>query len=134
MAWQTYTFYLALVSIVLYRPRRRMLTHTIVHLIARWGYKFVDLVAALQAHSATCSEPPFFFLDTMAINQHDFALGSTGSQAVQSELLEGLRSSLRASGKLLLVCMAGPGDDPGWMAPAPFKRIWCLYEAHTYTL
>ena len=93
-----------------------------------WGYSFLELVGALRAFSATCAEPPFFFLDTMAINQHTFFLGSTSSQATQESLLHGLHSSLNACGNLLLCCMAGPGGEPGWMSPAPFKRIWCLFE------
>ena len=93
-----------------------------------WGYKFLDLVAALRTFSATCSEPPFFFLDTMAINQHMFFLGSTSDQTTQEELLVGLRASLHACGNLLLCCMPGPSGDPGWMSPAPFTRIWCLFE------
>lgn len=97
-----------------------------------WGYSFLDLVAALRAFSATCAEPPFFFLDTMAINQHTFFLGSTSSQATQEELLHGLRSSLHACGNLLLCCMAGPGGEAGWMSPAPFKRIWCLFEVRRF--
>ena len=100
----------------------------------RWGYRFLDLVAALRAYSATCSEPPFFFLDTMAINQHTFFLGSTSDQTTQEELLEGLRFSLQACGNLLLCCMAGPGGEPGWMSPAPFKRIWCLFEVSSVGL
>ena len=96
----------------------------ILHVSFRWGYKFLDLVAALRTYSATCPEMPFFFLDTMAINQHTFFLGSTSTQANQAELLEGLHLSLQACGNLLLCCMAGPGGEPGWMSPAPFKRIW----------
>ena len=87
-------------------------------------------MAALRAYSTTCSEPPFFFLDTMAINQHTFFLGSTSDKNAQDELLGGLRSSLRACGNLVLVCMSGPDGAPGWMAPAPFKRIWCLFEIY----
>ena len=97
-----------------------------------WGYSFLDLVTVLRAFSATCAEPPFFFLDTMAINQHTFFLGSTGSQATQEELLHGLRSSLHACGNLLMCCMAGPGGEAGWMSPAPFKRIWCLFEVRRF--
>ena len=93
-----------------------------------WGYSFTELVSVLRAFSAICAEPPFFFLDAMAINQHKFFLGSTRVQATQEELLNGIRSSLHACGNLLLCCMSGPGGEPGWMSPAPFKRIWCLYE------
>jgi hypothetical protein len=94
----------------------------------RWGYNFLDLVEALRAFSLECSEPPFFFLDMMAINQHSFYLGSTSLQSNQEELLDGLRASLLACGNLLLCCMSGPSGEPGWCEPAPFKRIWCLFE------
>ena len=97
-----------------------------------WGYSFLDFVDTLRRFSATCEKPPFFFMDTMAINQHTFFLGSTSSQTTQEELLEGLRSSLRACGNLLLCCMAGPGGEPGWMSPAPFRRIWCLFEVRRF--
>lgn len=96
----------------------------------RWGYNFLDLVASLRAYSMKCSETPFFSLDTMAVNQHTFFLGSTSDRMNQQELLEGLRSSLQACGTLVLVCMPGPSGAPGWMAPAPFERIWCLFELY----
>lgn len=108
---------------------RKLKTDLLVSLI-RWGYTFLDLVAALRTFSKTCESPPYFFLDTMAINQHRFFLGSTNDQSNQADLLQGLRSSLHACGNLLLVCMAGPGCEPGWMSPAPFKRIWCLFEIY----
>ena len=36
--------------------------------------------------------------------------------------------SLVACGSLVLCCTAGPGPKPGWEEPAPFCRIWCLFE------
>ena len=33
-----------------------------------------------------------------------------------------------ACGTLLLCCSAGPTGAPGWERPAPFARVWCLFE------
>ena len=72
------------------------------------------------------------FLDLFHVNQHTFFLGSTAEAAVQDELAEGLRESVRVCGRLCLCCMAGPGGDGrGWCEPAPMRRIWCLFEIFT---
>ena len=46
----------------------------------------------------------------------------------REQLITGLRNSLKSSGRLLLCCSVGPSGRPGWEYPAPFERIWCLFE------
>ena len=44
-------------------------------------------------------------------------------------MVDGLRFSLRACGTLVLCCSAGP-TGLGWESPAPFSRVWCLFEVY----
>ena len=62
------------------------------------------------------------------LNQHELTKNCTSDEEKRTQLIDGLRLSLRACGNLLLCCMPGPTGVPGWERPAPFARVWCLFE------
>ena len=71
--------------------------------------------------------PPIYFLDIFVLNQHQMTNGCTSDEEMRNQLIQGLQNSLRTCGTMLLCCTAGP-DGVGWERPAPFGRVWCLFE------
>jgi hypothetical protein len=84
-----------------------------------WGYPFLDLVAAIRAHSArhiaetSPSKPQlYYWLDVFAVNQHNLH-----SQAELPKLNDAI-----ASAKAVVVILTP------WERPLALTRIWCLFE------
>ena len=70
-----------------------------------------------------------YFLDQFVLNQWQLTKDCTTDDEKREQLVNGLRNSLRACGSLLLCSTAGP-EGVGWECPAPFGRVWCLFEIH----
>ena len=62
------------------------------------------------------------------LNQHQLSTNCTVDEFKQKQLIDALKFSVRACGSMLLCCTAGPTGAPGWESPAPFSRVWCLFE------
>ena len=71
--------------------------------------------------------PAYYFVDMFVLNQHQLTKNCTSDVDKRRQLVDGLRFSLQACGTLLLCCTAGP-TGIGWESPAPFSRVWCLFE------
>ena len=97
-----------------------------------WGYRFLDLIAIVREHEnalKAAGEPPAaYFLDMLLLNQHRLKR-EFEDESKREKLTDALRDCLKACGRVVLCCAAGP-SGVGWESPAPLGRIWCLYEIY----
>jgi hypothetical protein len=85
-----------------------------------WSYRFHDLVRILENFEARLpvqSTPRYYWFDIFVMNQHS-------TTEIGGDLLQNLRQSIEAPGKLLLLV-------DSWRDPAPLARCWCLFEIYT---
>ena len=72
--------------------------------------------------------PGAYFFDLCLLNQHRLMRGANDEEK-RAKLIEALRNCLVGCGHVLLCCAQGP-SGVGWETPAPFVRIWCLFEIY----
>eukprot|EP00937_MAST-01D_sp_MAST-1D-sp2_P003219 g3219.t1 len=85
-----------------------------------WSYRFLELLRVLENFEARLppqEAPRYYWLDIFVMNQHS-------EEQVGQDLLQNLRRSIEAPGKLLLLL-------DSWRDPAPLARCWCLFELYT---
>ncbi len=95
-----------------------------------WGTSFWSLLCTIEAFEATCpNEEHYYYIDLFGLNQHNLAdiqqgdpdMGPPDAEAIAARLLGILDQALNMS-QGILVAMNSYDN------PAPFQRIWCLYE------
>ena len=57
--------------------------------------------------------------DIFVLNQHQLTMNCTATDEGFQLLIDSLKLSLEACGRVLLACGKGSGDAPGWAEPAP---------------
>ena len=85
-----------------------------------WSYRFHDLIRILENFEERLpvqSTPRYYWFDIFVMNQHS-------TTEIGDDLLQNLRRSIEAPGKLLLLV-------DSWRDPAPLARCWCLFEIYT---
>jgi len=85
-----------------------------------WSYRFHDIIRILENFEARLpvqSTPRYYWFDIFVMNQHS-------TTEIGDDLLQNLRRSIEAPGKLLLLV-------DSWRDPAPLARCWCLFEIYT---
>ena len=99
-----------------------------------WGYKFAEVLAALETWTTSTSRDPkrtYFWVCSFCLNQH----GTNGllrgddvdpsdPKAAASRLAKGFYDRIVGIGRILP--MLEPWDNPGYV-----KRAWCLFELYT---
>ena len=94
------------------------------------GYPFVSVVSMAEQNDARRAAqglgPGAYFFDLCLLNQHRLMRGANDDEK-RAKLVEALRNCLVGCGHVLLCCAQGP-SGVGWETPAPFVRIWCLFE------
>ena len=96
------------------------------------GYPFVSVVSMAEQNDARRAAqglgPGAYFFDLCLLNQHRLMRGANDDEK-RAKLVEALRNCLIGCGHVLLCCAQGP-SGVGWETPAPFVRIWCLFEIY----
>ena len=100
----------------------------------RWGYEILELVQILKARdrdrAAEGKPPGVYWFDNCVLNQHKFAKLDWNDPEQRRASIDALQYSVGACGTVLLCCTTGPTEAAGWESPAPFARVWCVFEIY----
>ena len=91
----------------------------------------MQILKARDRDRAAEGKPPgVYWFDNCVLNQHKFAKLDWNDPEQRQASIDALQYSVRACGTVLLCCTKGPTEAAGWESPAPFARVWCVFEIY----